>query len=366
MPPARTIAHRLAFLAKQGLWQAAYPRWPAVGELRDGYTVLLPVPGDLPVFLHLAAAVVSAQDPAGRLETIVVPDAMTPAFERAFADVSRRFEWGPLRLAPFGARGRALKRGAGNPATNYFLQLYHGAAQATSTHVLLHDADLFIDDPGFLAGHFARARDGGAACLGVSPVWDSFLREHGGAHVVATWELMLDQRWLRASPPWRHRPHSRTWAGREHGFDVTLLPQIETPPERCALNPDTEGLLHFNYVFGTFRRFQRGERRPMEDQRFLLLLIRLLVDAFHDLDAGHGVDEHADLPDLATLARGLVDGGGVVTYRAERTAENYADFRSKLERLIQAPFVGPRRAEVIVEALRPFDDAFGGVPSGSA
>jgi hypothetical protein len=354
MPPH--VLEPASYRLKQALWQAAYPRWPRVGPLRDGYTVLLPVPGDLPVFLHLAAAVVSAQDPDGRLETIVVPDQLTPSFERAFARIERRFEWGPLRLAPFRRVGRALQRGADNPATNYFLQLYHGAAHATTTHVLLHDADLFIDDPRFLAGHYRRCANLGLGGLGVSPVWDDYLRANGGEHLVATWELMLDARWLRSHAPWRHRPHARAWAGREHGFDVTLLPQIESPASGFGLNPATEGLLHFNYVFGTFRRFQRRQE-GMEDRRFLLLLIRLMADAFSDL-ADAGATDHPDLPPLSELVRGLTDGSARVTYRSPQSAQNYPDFRAKLDRLMRAPFMTERRRETIAEGLRPFDRAF--------
>jgi hypothetical protein len=318
----------------------------------------MPVPGDLPVFVRLATAVLAAQDPAGRVETLVIPDRVTPgfmdAFERARADLGGE----PVRLIPMSRRSRVFQGAGANPGANHFLQVFEGVSHAAASHVLLHDADLFIDDPTFLARHFRACRDRGLACLGVSPPWDGWIPEHGGAHVVATWELMADVGWLRARAPWEHRPQIRSWAGERHLFDLTLFSQLRSSPHSCALNPDSSGLLHFNYVISTYRRFQRSER--LEDGRFLLLLIRLLTDAFAD-----GDDAASDLPGLDELAAGLGDGRRV-TYRSPETAASYAPFRAQLQRLLRAPFVGAERARVIEDGLAPFDAAFGPLSPGSA
>src|SRR5262249_1132984 len=163
--------------------------------------------------------------------------------------------------------------------SNHFLQVHAGTAAATTTHVLLHDADLFIEDPGFMARHYRRCADEGLACLGVSPAWDDWLREHGFGHVVATWELMMDTRWAREFAPWQPRNHRARLDGEEHAFDLTLYPQALTAPARCALHDATASLEHFNYVLGIYRNFQRARGAPFEDSGFQLLLIRLLSDA---------------------------------------------------------------------------------------
>ena len=51
-----------------------YPRWPPTRPLTEGYTVLMPMPGDLPVFVELALAGLAHQNPAGHVETLIIPD----------------------------------------------------------------------------------------------------------------------------------------------------------------------------------------------------------------------------------------------------------------------------------------------------
>src|SRR5438270_10821779 len=89
--------HRMAL--KSLLWQSLYSHWrtPA-GRRPPGYTLIVPVPGDLPVFTELALAVGRQMDPTGRVETLVVPDAPHSATTAAVGRA--RPGWpGPLRLA---------------------------------------------------------------------------------------------------------------------------------------------------------------------------------------------------------------------------------------------------------------------------
>jgi hypothetical protein len=339
------------------VWRAAYRRWPAHAELRDGYTVLLPVPGDLPVFLRLALAVVAAQDPAGKRETLVVPDRMTSAFARALASAKRSSDADAPRLVTIGATGRTMERLTASPAVNYFLQLYYGVAATRTTHALLHDADLFINDPAFLAAHHARCREEGLACLGVEPAWGPWHRERELHHLVATSEMMFDVRWMRSFPPWQHRPHYGKLYGEHHGFDVTDLPQAKTAPRLCALHDPQGRFEHFNWVLGFYREFQQA-RRPVEDNRFLILLIRLLVDVFsttEDVPDGSG----GHLPTMTQLVRGLRDPTQPVTYLESATAQQYPEFRRKLQRVINGPLFDDDAIAVLENAVQPFDGAFG-------
>src|SRR5438067_1355073 len=75
------------------LWKLARSKWrkPVVTTRTPGYSVLLPVPGDLPVFLRIAMGTINAQRNDGLVETLVIPDLNTPAFEAAFE--SGRREW---------------------------------------------------------------------------------------------------------------------------------------------------------------------------------------------------------------------------------------------------------------------------------
>jgi len=335
---------------KDTAWRAAFARWPPLRDMLEGYTLLLPVPADLPVFLSLALANAAAQDRNGRVETLVIPDVPSAAFALVYQEARPHFDAGPLRLVELGLAARTVQRVAGNQAgSNYFLQVHAGIAAATTTHVLLHDADLFIEDPGFMARHYRRCADEGLACLGVSPAWDDWLREHGFGHVVATWELMMDTRWAREFPPWQHRGHRARLDGEEHAFDVTLYPQALSAPERCALHDATASLEHFNYAIGTYRNFQHARGAPFEDDTFRLLLIRLLSDA---LEAAPG-----DVPTIAELARGIEDDLAPVFY-SSAAAHQYPKFRRKLDRVLAGPLFGADARRKIEGALAPFKRAF--------
>lgn len=347
---------------KNAAWRAVLGQWPPLRDPLKGYTLLLPVPADLPVFVGLALANAAAQDPQGRVETLVVPSPPSAKsirayrqadarFARAYEEASARFNVGPVRLVEPRLFARMMPRLSPSvAATNYFIQVHAGIVAATTTHVLLHDADLFIDDVGFMGRHYRRCADEHLACLGVSLAWDNWLREHGCSHVVATWELMLDTRWAREFKPWEHRGQNARINGEEHGFDVTLYTQALTAPERCGLHDASASFEHFSWVIGFYCQFQRAGGVPFEDDRFLLLLIRLLSDA---LGAPAG-----DVPAVELLAQGIADGSKPVTYTSDSTSSQYPEFRHKLNRVLAGPVFGAAARREIESAVAPFDRAF--------
>jgi hypothetical protein len=345
------MPERAVDLGKQVFWRALYGSWWSPPPARQGYTVLVPVPGDLPTFLRLALATLEAQDPRGACEVIVLPDRMTPEFGAAFRRCAQRFSWTPLRLITPGAAGRLVERQTSAPSVRHFAQLFPGLRATTTTHVLFHDADLFIQDRSFLARHYAACADHDRACVGVSPVWDPWFAEHGLDHLVGTWELMADMRWLRSFAPHEHRPHDSALDGRPHTFDTTLLPQAVTPAQRVALNEAAEGAFtHFSYVTGWYRIFQAA-RGPVEDKRFNLLLIRLLLDAFGE--------PNDVLPSLERFVQGIEDPAVPVTYTGPAPREHYPTFRGRLDEVLAGPTLPRERADRVEESLAPFDAAFG-------
>src|SRR5690349_7340316 len=181
------------------LWKLFRSKWrkPAPGPRTPGYSVLLAVPADLPVFLKIAMATINAQRNDGLVETLVIPDMPSPAFERAFERARQDWTNGPIRLVTLRPVERFVNKRINSPHTNHWLQMTNGVEAATSTHALLHDADLFITDRNFLAVHYAAIKDSSLACLGINPVWDKWYADNGLAHVTATWELMFDIDWAR-------------------------------------------------------------------------------------------------------------------------------------------------------------------------
>lgn len=349
-------------LAKNAVWRAAYSQWrlDSPRDLSPGYTVLMPVPADLPVFVRLAIANVAAQDASRRREILIIPDKRGSAIVEAVAASKAETGLSDVRLIALSPLSRAFGRLArSDPATNYFLQLHAGVTESATTHALLHDADLFLTDADFLARHYQRCAERGLACLGVSPAWDDWLREHPFSHVVATWEMMFDVRWMRWFAPWRHRAHFGWLDGQWHGCDVTLCTQAKTAPHLCELHPAAgASFVHFNWVIGTYRHFQRSAAGPMHDSRFNLLLIRLLVDALDGRGSSvRGVP--LDVPPADELARGLTDPSQRVTYGGAGTAANYAFFREKIRRLYDGPLFDDAAIDAIEHRLGPFDAAFG-------
>ena len=96
----------------------AAPLAPGLRELLDratppipGYTLILPVPADLPVFARLAIANTLAQDPDGRVETIVVPDARSAEIHRVAGAAAAEFGSEKVRVVESPRPGGASRSG---------------------------------------------------------------------------------------------------------------------------------------------------------------------------------------------------------------------------------------------------------------
>jgi len=332
-------------------WGARFDRWGPRAQQQEGYSLLVPVPGDLPVFLELAPSVLATQESRGRLETLVVPDIPTPEVEAVAA--SRRESWaGPLRVVPLPLPERRMLPRLGKPVRNYGVQFFTGVCASTADYVVLHDADLFLMSPELLDERVELARQEDLDVLGADPVWDGWYAERG-LHLAATWEMIARTDWLRSFPPSMHMGHEGELGGETHAFDVTLRPQCVADPQRRTV-VRSEDIVHFNYVISTYRWFRRSAD-TFEDSQFRLLLIRLFVDIFAEQDFDYR------LPTLAELAQGLTDPAARVTYPAvdEQTRERYDDFRAKLTRILEGPWTPPATRTGLADQLRRFDEAYG-------
>jgi hypothetical protein len=335
----------------QILWKTLYRRWPPRRQPPSaGYSLLVPVPGDLPVFLKIALAVLRKQDPAHRLETIVIPDLATDQTKSIVA--AERPTWrGELRLLEMPWPDRWIPKNLNRPHHNHWLQLINGARQARGQYALLHDADLFLAEPRFLQEQFSRCVAGDFSCFGVHRVWDPWYERHG-KNLTATWEMFFDVDWLRTYPPYLHLGHAGMLDGQPHTFDTTLYPQCLTPAEKIGWYTPPTGLIHFNYVICSYRYFLDATE-SYEDEQFRLLLIRLLVDLF---DRGNPIYR---LPTLDQLTHGLTDSTAAVTYCAASTAKNYAEFRGKWNELLGCGLLSADQGLYVNDRLSPFDRHFG-------
>jgi hypothetical protein len=340
-------------------WSLLYQRWPRPRARVPGYTLILTVPPDLPVFLRLAVDVLRRQDPAHLVETLVVPDAYDRGFAREVSGLAAEWPEGRMRLVQPGAKDRLVRSGMSKASLIHWLQLVVGARETRSTHAVLHDVDLFVLERGFLRSLYEACRDGGYACLGNEAAWKgaAWTQLPRFAHVVALWELALDLDWLRARPPSALRPQ---WTRLPEGFfwfETSLLAQAYTSPDRVARHQADAGV-HFGWVIGGYRAFERSRGRFVDDQ-LRLLLIRLLIDAFDPEGGPYRV------PALAELVRGLRDPTARVGY-SEEARRNYPAFRGALERILESDLFPARSRERIRAGTAAFDAAFAWKAGGAA
>lgn len=342
-------------LSRASYWQlrlARWPRRPPAGSLRPGYTLLLPVPGDIPVFLELALQVCAWQQAAHRVTTLVIPDRPSPAIERIVEKA--RPDWpGPLDIALIPRPERWVLPYMNSGSRNHGLQVVAGVSSSRSSHVVLHDADLFILDPSLHDSQYVDCRARHLACLGVGPVWDGWFREKG-LRLTATWEMVAAVDWLRRFPPHRHIGHDDDLLGEPHTFDTTLFAQACTPPGEVDWVDRGADFVHFNYVISTYRHFQR-QGTGFVDANFRLLLIAFFVHLF-----SHGPPP-SGLPSLAELAQRLGDPAAPVQYASgAEAAERWHDFRHRLDQMLSAPYVPSAAGARAVQDLAAFDRFYAG------
>ena len=96
--------------------------------------------------------------------------------------------------------------------------------------------------------------------MGIHRVWDEWFAQHGLEHVTATWEMMLEVEWARSFAPWQHRGQAASINGQKHVCDTLLLPQCLTEPKRIGRRGNDRGMIHFNYVIGTYRWFEKSSQ----------------------------------------------------------------------------------------------------------
>jgi len=339
-------------LKKSEIWKKFYGNWnQPQAELIPGYTILMLIPADLPVFLKIAMAVCGKQDPEHLVETLVIPDTWVRGFSELLDTFAHDYSISPIRLVNLKPIEQLITRYQNNPHINCWLQMVRGAEAVRTTHALWHDADLFVTEPDFLKTHYKTCVDRHLACLGVNKPWDSWYEEQGFEHLTATWELIFEIEWLKSFKPWEHRGHDGVIGGKSHTFDITFLPQCQTDPERVGRHQGSWSFVHFNYVICTYRWFQQS-KGSFEDESFRLLLVRLLIDAY-DRSGWY-----YEVPSIENLVKGITDSSNRVTYLQDKTREQYPEFRTKLQQLIESGLLDDEKASILEKGVKPFDLAF--------
>lgn len=341
-------------MLKRGFWKLFYPGWknPDSKEL-PSYTLLLPVPGDLPVFLKLALDVCRKQDISQIHEVLVIPDRKTKGFKKAYAECIKSWPEGKVRLVCLRKIDKAVIAMTNNPGHIHWMQLVRGADEVKTKYALLHDSDLFLKDSDVFKDLYERIRIGNLKSLGIQKAWDPWFGEHGYNHVVSTWEIFFSVSWLKQFKPWQLHGRVATINDKRHVFDTMLWAQCMTPADQVGLEDISRRVIHFNYVISTYRWFQKGHG-SFEDENFRLLLIRLLHESICE-----GDEDGCEIPSVEFLAKGIKSKEPTpVTYRTTATWNNFTEFRAKLQGLLDSSILDRKTCDTIQDKILPFDKAF--------
>ena len=332
----------------------AHWRWPRLsGPMKPGYTLVLAVPPDLPVFLRLAVGVCRAQDTEGLNETLVVADHDVAGFESEVDRVACEWPAGRVRLVPHTPVSRFVRALQTSGAMIHWHQIVRAVSVACSQRIVLHDVDMMTDDRGLLRRLYREVEEGGVDCVGLEApgVGPSRLVLPRYAHAVPCWEMALSAEWLRSMRPNALMPRKVKSRGENVHIETMVDAQGGLAADRVrGIRPDRGSYAHFSVLISTYRKYQRSEG-AYHDHRFRLLLIRLLADA---MDA----DGEYALPSAEELVRGIDDPACRVHYLPSDAA-NYKVFRDEAERMLSLGLFGTRAVKGMREVLACFDAYFG-------
>lgn len=362
----------LKWLIRDCLLSLAFGRWPRSAPAVPGYSILIPLPADMPFLLTYALEGIRHLDTTHCREILVIPDGSRTQ-PRAIAQIMARQNDARVRLIPLSAWDRiainALPRADGGANFRHGLAICRGAAQSTATHIYLHDVDAFWVDPDAIERQYAEALQRHMLALGVTARWDPFYQA-AQMEMPGTWELLFSTAWVRSRPPYLIKgARRRTVDGGTHSFDTLLYAQyLDYPSGQIGVMARPPALVHFNGTITTYRVYRRGCRKgdigfSVVDELFRILLLAILAEL---LEARGMAGE---VPTVAELITGLKDDTVPVRYTAPAQVDTYPEFRQMMEQLSTAPvFAGPR-SQKMHELLKPFDDHFAqsaGVPRPTA
>jgi hypothetical protein len=332
-----------------------YGRWPQRSSVEDGYTMLLPIPADMPFLLRIALQGLRHLRMPNCNRIVVIADGCTS--DAALRAVIDEFADERVRYAPLKRIDKVLMnlpRSDGSANYRHFTQILRGVLAAPTDAIYLHDADAFWLEEGGVEAQYREFRERGMYTLGVTSRIDPMFKD-AGLEMPGTWELMFSASWARRRHPvemkggWYPAPD-----GEWRWFDTLLYGQyVDYPSGKVGVMADPPRFVHFYGTITEYRLWQRARHAgPVEDRLCCLLLLSVLSRALSG--------DHPDtpLPPPEELARGLHDPSAPITYLDQSAPRRYASFRQGIEGLCSAP-VFASAAERIRDALAPFDDHFG-------
>jgi hypothetical protein len=346
---------------KRILQTALFGRWRRPQPLVAGYTILLPMPMDMPFLLRFALEGLRHLNSENCSQILVIPDGWGDDGGKAFREVvaacdDPRVELVELRPGiRFYIQKIQMRKNRQSAANwSHWAMIVEGTTSARSEYAFLHDADAFFIDADALERQYRECRDRAMETLGVQVRTDAFFQRIGYA-IPGTWEMMYSVRWARRRNPLTLKGNWQSSAHGVHEFDTMLFPQyLDYPTGKIGAMAIPPRLVHFHGAVTTYRVLKDHAKRPLIDMMFRLLLLSILEDLLP------APDGRRILPSPGELARGLTDSSAPITYNSETATREYPIFRKQIDELCESPtFAGPR-ADRIRELLQSFDEHYAG------
>lgn len=345
-----TVIKTLLRPVRRAVLYSLYPRWRRLNRLEDGYSVLLPMPMDMPFLLRYALEGLNSMDTSHCRQILVIPDGNGSDGGALLREVVAEFNDPRIQFIANTARDRLVSRKLG-VSGSHWMTIVNGVSRATAEYVFLHDSDSFFLDADFLEQQYRQCAQEGLFSLGVEARWDPSFTGLGYS-LPGTWELMFSNRWIRTRRPGivkamlHHTPHGPLM------FDTLLYSQyLDYESGKIRVAEGANRIVHFSATIITYREMRRRAGQCVADQLFRILFLALLETVVPGRSGRL-------LPAVDELALGLGDATRPVHYCAAGIEKDYADFRAMFEQLCRAPIIRGERAERLRELLRPFDTHF--------
>lgn len=300
-------------------------------ELQSGYSLLLPVPGDLPVFLKIALEGCNAQTPEGLIETLILPDRPSRQLENLLHIWAKRYVVSPLRLLNAHPFEQVMASMHSIPLID--LQLTRGIQATQASYAMIHSVGEFAIAPDFRQSQYL-------ASLGQRPSEPNKSTGNGltgQTTCLAPDQSVIEVQNFKRSPLWST---FNPMAGRLQSNALGLVPAI------------ARSVVRFSGLLPAYRHYQHTTG-SVEDGEFHLLLMRLLIDAYDQSGRSYY------LPLIDDLIRGITDSTARITYGKAQTRQQYPHFRHKVQQILESGLLDPMKAAIMQDELSLFERVWG-------
>ena len=332
---------------KRLLLSLIHPNWGSRKAVRDGYTVVIPAPMDMPFLTYLSLEGLRTLDLTHCREILVVPDGCATDGGQALAEAIRASGVPGVKLLSVPRRNKLTLSLFGHSGIAHWMTIVEAIREAGTDLLYLHDSDAFFTQGNLVEANYLLCKDQGLASLGVTTRWDPSFKDLG-IRIPGTWELMFSAAWATKWSPVDHKAGQHDTPVGPVFFDTMLYPQYRDYETGLIKVVESDAFVHLSGTVVTYRKFLDFSERCVGDELFRLLFLSLLNELSPRIDSEHR------LPGVEELALGLLDSTRRVHYCFPDAVRNYREFRETIRKLVATSLFSPHDSK-IAQLLAPFD-----------